>query len=154
VKIRSSSGFTPTGLVFVNNQFGPDSFRSFRTRELCVPSVVNPVPVNLGAPTCGDGLVNAPGEQCDPPNDATCPGLCQPDCTCERAATCGDGTVNQPTEQCDSPDDAACPGQCQDDCSCPQPFCGDGMVNQPVEQCDPPDDSACPGGCAPDCTCD
>jgi hypothetical protein len=41
VRIGSASpGFTPAGHIFINNQFGDDSFESFRVRELCVPSVV------------------------------------------------------------------------------------------------------------------
>ena len=31
--------------------------------------------------TCGDGSVD-PGEECDGPDDAACPGLCRFDCTC------------------------------------------------------------------------
>ena len=42
VKIDSSSGFTPAGLVFVDNQFGPESLQSSRTSELCIPSLLNP----------------------------------------------------------------------------------------------------------------
>jgi hypothetical protein len=31
---------------------------------------------------CGDGVVNQPVEECDPPDDSACPGRCEPDCTC------------------------------------------------------------------------
>ena len=53
---------------------------------------------------------------CDGTDDAACPGLCPPDCTCP---LCGDNVVNQPGEVCDGTDDAACPGQCLPNCSCP-----------------------------------
>ncbi len=33
-------------------------------------------------PDCGDGVKQSPSEQCDVPDDAACPGLCQADCTC------------------------------------------------------------------------
>ncbi len=32
-------------------------------------------------PVCGDGVISG-AEQCDPPNDAACPGQCAPNCTC------------------------------------------------------------------------
>jgi hypothetical protein len=44
VRIGGTSPFAPAGTVFVNNQFGDDQFNSFRTRELCVPSLKNPGP--------------------------------------------------------------------------------------------------------------
>jgi cysteine-rich repeat protein len=50
-----------------------------------------------GAPTCGDGCVTAAaGEQCEPPNTATC------DSTCHTiaAAACGNGVLDA-GEQCD-----------------------------------------------------
>ena len=41
-------------------------------------------------PSCGDGVVNHPREQCDGADDAICPGFCLPDCTCLRfPAPCG-----------------------------------------------------------------
>jgi hypothetical protein len=36
------------------------------------------------APTCGDGVVNQPTEDCDGTDDALCPGECFSDCTCQR----------------------------------------------------------------------
>ena len=42
VRPTSSSVFTSAGPVFINNQFGADSFQASRTRELCVPASVNP----------------------------------------------------------------------------------------------------------------
>jgi hypothetical protein len=70
-------------------------------------------------PFCGDGQVNRPSEQCDPPG-SSCPGggFCKSDCTCP---SCGDGVVNQPSEQCDPPGSATCGGgrTCNPDCTCP-----------------------------------
>jgi len=34
------------------------------------------------APVCGDHVVNQTVEECDGPDDSTCPGLCMADCTC------------------------------------------------------------------------
>ena len=39
-EVRVTNRFKPAGTVFVNNELGPASFRSFRTNELCLPSVV------------------------------------------------------------------------------------------------------------------
>ncbi len=36
--------------------------------------------------TCGDNVVNLPGEQCDGTDDAACPGQCQSNCTCPAGA--------------------------------------------------------------------
>jgi hypothetical protein len=40
VRLTTSSPFTAAGAVFVDNQFGPDTFEAFRPRELCVPASV------------------------------------------------------------------------------------------------------------------
>ncbi|MFQ5667622.1 MAG: DUF6073 family protein [Candidatus Binatia bacterium] len=63
--------------IHVNNQFGPEQLDTKKELELCVPSLKGQSP----PPLCGNGVVDA-GEQCDPPDDAACPGLCQPDCRC------------------------------------------------------------------------
>jgi hypothetical protein len=61
---------------------------------------------------CGDGEVNQPEEQCDPP-----PLFCR-------------GGCNPYTGLCvDIP--------CRSDCTCPQPECGDRVID-PGEDCDPP----------------
>jgi DNA-binding beta-propeller fold protein YncE len=39
------------------------------------------VTLEVAPPTCGDGILQ-PGEQCDPPADAACPGACLSSCTC------------------------------------------------------------------------
>jgi hypothetical protein len=70
-------------------------------------------------PYCGDGKVNEPGEQCDPPFSlCSGGGFCKQDCTCP---VCGDGLVNQPSEQCDPPGAATCGSgrTCNPDCTCP-----------------------------------
>lgn len=105
---------------------------------------------------CGD-LETGPGEECDGPDDAACPGQCLPDCTCSHDPECGNG-VREGMEICDGADDTACDlssptgvGYCDADCmGCA--VCGDGMVD-PNEECDVLDDSPCPGACKFDCTC-
>jgi len=96
--------------------------------------------------TCGDN-VRQSAEVCDGNDSPTCPGLCQPSCTCP---VCGDNVRNG-AEQCDGSDDGSCPGHCQGDCTCP-PVCGDN-VRAGAEHCDGTDDSSCPGNCQFDCTC-
>ncbi|TMA65248.1 MAG: DNRLRE domain-containing protein, partial [Deltaproteobacteria bacterium] len=72
-------------------------------------------------PSCGDNLVNQPGEQCDGSSSAACPGRCRRDCTCAPLPRCGDNVVNQVSEQCDGTDGGACPGLCRPDCTCAPP---------------------------------
>lgn len=59
--------------------------------------------------TCGNGTVDA-GEQCEPPNTATCNAQCQNIV----AAACGDGTIQAP-EQCDDSNTANLDG-CNSTC--------------------------------------
>jgi hypothetical protein len=105
--------------VSTNNQFEQKTFDIFGIRELCAPAFKSPG-------VCNDGIVNNPGEECDPPGpgDTCASGICSPTCTCEPAA-CGDGLVNLPGEECDGGDDDQCPGLCQEDCTCPlaPPIC-------------------------------
>jgi len=95
------------------------------------------------SPTCGDGLLNVPGETCDPP-DFPAGGngnLCRSDCT-----VCGDSVV-EGGEDCDDgngTDGDGCENSCTD-----TPICGDNDINQPSEECDGIDDVACPGTCFP-----
>ena len=81
--------------------------------------------------SCGDGIVNVPGETCDPPgNSAGLNGnFCRADCT-----VCGDDNVDA-GEQCDDNDGVNGNG-CENDCTL-TPFCGDGSVNAPGETCEP-----------------
>jgi hypothetical protein len=79
---------------------------------------------------CGDGIVDAAGEQCDGTDDSACPAACTASCTCSGdpsgpgspqppgVPTCGDGARNQVTERCDGADDEPCPGTCRPDCTC------------------------------------
>jgi hypothetical protein len=45
----ASSAFAPAGPIFIDNQFGPDTLDSFRTTELCVPSLLNPGTTTMSA---------------------------------------------------------------------------------------------------------
>src|SRR5262249_12709730 len=36
-----------------------------------------PTGTSVTGERCGDGMVNQPGEECDPPDDAMCPGQCR-----------------------------------------------------------------------------
>jgi hypothetical protein len=60
-------------------------------------------------PFCGDGIVNQPSEQCDPPVAGKC------SATCQFAPVCGDGIIAGPpfgTETCDPPAAGTCDNQC------------------------------------------
>ena len=107
-----------------------------------------PVRIFKTGAQCGNGALDA-GEDCDPPVDGACPGLCQPGCSCP---TCGDGLVNQAGEECDGGDDAACPGACLPNCTCNTGVCGNDVIDF-GEDCDGTADAACPGACQGDCTC-
>ena len=100
-------------------------------------------------PSCGDGVVDSPQEQCDlgKANNTGAYGTCNPDCTL--APYCGDG-VKSGAEQCDNgkanvPSATAYgPNLCTNFCKV-APFCGDGVIQEQWnEQCD--------GG--PHCTAD
>jgi cysteine-rich repeat protein len=78
---------------------------------------------------CGDGVVQAPLEQCDDANQDNTDACLN---TCLHS-TCGDGFVQLPHEHCDdgNQDDAdACPG------SCLPASCGDGYTQAGTETCD------------------
>ncbi len=62
----------------------------------CTTGFCDGNPFQCNASTCGDGCVDASkGEQCDPPNTATCDANCH-----NKAAVCGDGII-EAGEQCD-----------------------------------------------------
>src|SRR5205085_8832709 len=93
-------------------------------------------------PACGDGAVNAPGEQCDDGN-LTLEDGCSDNCIPEY---CGDG-VTQPAmgEQCDEGEALnGSPGHCR--ANCVSPFCGDGVVD-PWEECEGSADGCDPTSC-------
>jgi cysteine-rich repeat protein len=78
--------------------------------------------------SCGDGVIDVPGETCEPPNSpaGSSGNLCRDDCT-----VCGDGIVD-PGETCDdgnNNDSDGCPNRCFPH------ECGDGIVDA-GEACD------------------
>jgi len=77
---------------------------------------------------CGNSIVQ-PGEECDPPNPASCNASCQD-------IECGDG-VAEGNEGCDQPGNFGTnAGQCRPDCSGIVPAeCGNGIV-EAGEDCD------------------
>jgi hypothetical protein len=89
------------GSIPIRNQFyDPGDLLVYEPFGLCVPSIKE----SWVSFFCGDGVVNQPSEECDPPDDSACPGECEPDCTCPVEPFCGDGVVNQPSEACDGDD--------------------------------------------------
>ncbi len=96
------------------------------------------LPVDLGYPYCGDGLVGA-GESCDDGLNTTLYGDgCAPGC--RPPASCGDGVADGfGGEECDLGDDenTGAYGGCTETCT-RAAYCGDGLL-APEEQCD--DDS-------------
>ena len=84
---------------------------------------------------CGNGTVDTGvGEECEPPNTATC------DAQCRRIPVCGDNILDTPQEQCDPPNGTTCDANCFDI------VCGNGIV-QVGEQCDPPNGTTCDVDC-------
>ena len=156
--------------VSTNNQFEQKTFDLFGIRELCVPAFKFPG-------FCGDGQVNAPGEQCDgSPAPQCASGLCANDCTCvapqptatatptrtptptatvtptpEPTPFCGNNVV-EGNEECDGTATGTdCDGECDTDCTCPTgPPCGDSF---PACQGDCPAGESCTHG-ATACTCE
>jgi len=79
-------------------------------------------------PECGDGVVDAPCENCDDGNRDDgdgCSSLCQ-------KAICGDGVVDE-GEECDD-GDTSDSNACLSDCTTAS--CGDGVLHEGVEECD------------------
>ena len=113
------------------------SIASAKTSRVMIPTV---------AESCGDGILNLPGETCDPPGSPAGPNgnICRADCT-----VCGDGILDA-GELCDD-------GNAVDTDSCPNRCfpheCGDGIVD-PGETCDPPGSPAGGNGntCRQGCT--
>ena len=98
---------------------------------------VNPVAI----PTCGDGAVDSPCEECDDSGESA---TCDADCT---LASCGDGELNASAgEVCDDGGETA---TCDLDCTLAA--CGDGDINAAAgEECD--DGNTTPGdGCDASC---
>ncbi len=123
---------------------------------------------------CGDQVVNAPGETCDPPGSTQTNGQpCRSDCTycgdtvidtgeqcddgnsidtdaCRNKCTlptCGDGIVDQ-GEACDDGNLVDGDG-CDSDCQI-EGVCGDGIVQEALgEKCEPPNTATCDATCQP-----
>jgi hypothetical protein len=90
VRIEGTSPFAPAGTIFVNNQFGDDQFNSFRTRELCVPSLKNPGPgtaTPTPTPTATPTQTDTPTPTASPsPGCSLSGGVC--DGPCPATETC------------------------------------------------------------------
>lgn len=118
-------------------------------------------------PVCSNDIVE-PGEECEPPDTATC------DSACQRIPVCGDGFVDG-DEECDPPDATACDATCQffGDCggadacndgnACTEDACEAGECVQAnnSDACDDGDECTgndtctngiCLGGAPPSCT--
>lgn len=76
---------------------------------------------------CGDGTVQAPFEDCDPPSAD------------------GSGTGCSTDQAQSSPENCACDGACK------LVVCGNGILQRPYEQCDDGADNGLPGKCGVDC---
>ena len=142
----------PMMSVGVSNQFGGELVDTVREDIFCVPAekpITMPLP-----PSCGDGAVNQASEQCDPPDDAWCPGVCnQADCTCPLPPTPTPTHTATPTPT-PTPTPTEVPTPTPTVEPTPAGICGDGVVNQLSEECDPPDptDADCDYNiCTTDC---
>ena len=95
---------------------------------------------------CGDGIINVPGETCEPPNSPAGPNgnICRNNCT-----VCGDGILDA-GEACDD-GNTNNTDACRNNCSLP--ICGDGILDAD-ETCEPPGSPAGPNGniCRGDCS--
>jgi hypothetical protein len=110
---------------------------------------------------CGNGVVEAPKESCDPaiaePAPGSCPSSCAPPSSCRQSALTGAaGDCTARCEQtivtaCQS-GDGCCPAACnhQNDSDCPA-VCGNGVVEAPDEACDKAITAGHPGACPASC---
>lgn len=149
--------------VFTQNQFEQGAYDIFGVRDLCVPAFVNPG-------TCGDGTINAPGEDCESGtgNDAACPGLCDTEaCKCSAPQLTATPTPTPtPTETatptaiatpepCGTPNNGACGGACPPGKVCSDTangcVCVPGTV--PCTGLGDPSYPTCGGACPQDLTC-
>ncbi len=114
----------------------------------------SPVAGPYGCPSdcsyrCGDGIVEAPAEQCEPPGASPIPN-CSADCRL-LPDVCGDNLIGV-TELCDGtslppgvPPGTTCAAGCKH-MNGPFPFCGDGLVLE-AEECDPASTRTCSDTC-------
>jgi hypothetical protein len=110
---------------------------------------------------CGNGVVEAPRESCDPAIAEPAPGACPS--SCPAAGSCKEyaltGVPGDCTARCEATaitdcrtGDACCPSGCNhgNDGDCPA-VCGNGVVEQPDEPCDKAitagNAGACPASC-------
>jgi cysteine-rich repeat protein len=122
------------------------------------------VEISIAPRTCGDGIVDAPSEECDAGTQNANFGACRSDC---RAARCGDGTVrtDTATELCDDGNIASGDG-CSNVCATEPGYacttassglttcvevCGDG-VRTTGEGCDAGSSNSNNGACTQSCT--
>jgi len=136
------SGVDYASCLFSGNWTNPPAVGDFTatvTRAVSTDNVFVSVDValSLAAVTepeecenrCGDGVVEAPAEECDDANDTnqdSCPQTCE-------AAECGDGYVRAGVEACDD-GNVFHTDDCLVDCTLPR--CGDHHVHNGVEECD------------------
>lgn len=125
-----STTISCTSITCGNGQLDPG--------ETCDPTIpvgqpgFGPCPANCHY-SCGNGIVESPAEQCDPPS----PSLgCGP--TCQSISECGDGFI-QPGEECDgnafppgTPADATCTATCKISIVVHEVICGSGITTPPV----------------------
>ena len=93
--------------------------------------------VSGGAPVCGNSVVED-GEDCDPPDGATC----DENCHTTQEPVCGNGVVED-GENCDPPDGSTCDENCH---TIQEPVCGNGVIED-GETCDPPNAYDCTYRC-------
>ncbi len=130
-----------------------DGLRAQICNATCSAFVANTSAACVPA-TCGNGVIDGVGEQCDDGAQNGEYGYCGASCTYATALYCGDGTVGA-GEVCDCGDGTngrafgggLCggvangeygsnpAGTCAWDCSGPAPFCGNAVI-EPGEQCD------------------
>lgn len=127
--------------------------------ELCDPSIPatqpggSPPGTSFGCPadcsaTCGDGLVEAPVEQCELPagvETVTCTSQCR-----LRPIECGDGilSVNEPCDGDLFPVGTPSGSTCSSSCQLELCRCGDGVVSPSCgEECDPGNTPSCSNDC-------
>jgi fibro-slime domain-containing protein len=107
------------------------------TYGLTLADFVRITSVCTQTPSCGDGIVDQPSEQCDlgsQDNNTTYDG-----CTtsCQLGPRCGDGVLQDPPEKCDlgAAKNTGGYGGCNPNCTL-GPYCGDAILQDPPEQCD------------------
>lgn len=67
----------PMNGLFTHDLFWASQLDTKTEKEICVPSIINPV--------CGDGVLNDGDEDCDGADDDACPGKCTSLCACPTA---------------------------------------------------------------------